>query len=176
MKIRASATLAGVGSIFRISFPSGSYVAVGDSSRIVGPFALEIRHSDGMIFVADQTAGLIQVNPKTGQERVVASSTKVGSPQGIALRTDCKTAYLASDDTIYRVALRTGAAGPVASGGDLSGIYELVLEPSGKLVATSYDASLLVRVNPANGRQSTVAGGSVDSPEGLQIEPPAAAA
>ncbi len=162
----------GVGSIFKISFPSGNYVSVGDSSRIINPFALEIRHSDGMIFVADASAGLVSVNPKTGQEKVVANTTKVGAPQGIALSPDGKVAYLAGGDKIYKVVLKTGATSPVASGGDLAGMYELVLEPSGKLVAASFDSDLLVRVNPANGNQSPVAGGSVSAPEGLQIESP----
>jgi DNA-binding beta-propeller fold protein YncE len=163
------------GQILPVPISSGVMVIpepISDSSKLQEPFALEIRPSDGMIFVADGGAGLVRVNPRTRAEAVVAGPAKVGFPQGIALTPDGKAAYLASDDTITKVILKTGAARPVSSGGKLDGMYELVLEPSGSLVAASFDRDLLVRVNPAGGGQSQLAGGPVAGPEGLQIEPP----
>jgi DNA-binding beta-propeller fold protein YncE len=125
------------------------------------------------LYVADYGAfgdngGVFKINPKTKKTTVLTKDPMFEQPDGIAVAPGGRiyvTDLDATDDdgALFRVNPKTGAVGLVASGDGLVDALGVVVEPDGTPIVSSSNLPLILRVNPDNGDQETIA----DAGDGL---------
>ena len=175
----------GAAAVFRIDPKSGGrhIVAQGGDLKIpVGIAAL----SNRKLLISDagtgiQDGAMIVVNVKTGHTSFVVQRGDLLSPYGFALSPTGKSAYVvsssASNPTITRVNVKTGAQKLAAHGAPLDDLTDVAMGLNGKLYAVDDSPSnpAIVKVNPKTGHARIFAqGGKLDAPEGITVQPPTA--
>jgi sugar lactone lactonase YvrE len=119
----------------------------------------------------DQVAGVIQVDPATGEQTLLLSlppSEESASSNGVTVDANGDI-LVAAQRQLIRVDPATGDQTLVASGNMLRNVKGIALEADGKILVVA--AGRVIRVDPATGAQTVVSPSfSPTTPHGLAVE------
>ena len=123
----------------------------------------------GFLIVTNYERGIVRVNVATGAQTLVSDFANAGQgpapgySQGVAVGPSGD--YFVTDsytgNRVLRVNRTTGVRTVVSSGGLLNNVSDVAVEADGRLLVTSIGSGQLLRIDPATGAQSVVAGGFV---------------
>ena len=165
---------AGAGAVIRVDAESGDQVVLSSGGSFVDPSAIEffpqvtsdrIRPS---LYVADDvSASIIGVDPGSGVQSPISSGDLLVEPSHVVavpggpdlFVTDRRSGALGA---VVHIDVTNGTQSLVTENGDLSEPEALIQLPDGDLLVADRFAPALVRVDPASGGQSVVAGAPSD--------------
>jgi streptogramin lyase len=158
----------GSNGVIRINLKTGKTHRIAEGNNLDSAFALVFKGK--RLLVADSVAGIVQVDPKTGDKRVICDDPDLQGGQGVAFIGDQIYANN-GESKIYRVRSKHKAA-VVAQGNPLDSVYDMEKAPHKRLYAASEGNGKVVRVDPKTGHTKVVgSGGHLDSSEGLTVQP-----
>ncbi len=171
----------GAGVVFRIDPKSGARRIVASGGKLGSPLGVAAL-SNKKLLVSDAAGtmgAVIAVNVKTGHQTFVVQRGDINDPYGITLSPNGKHAYAAidlplADQSIVRVAVKTGAVKTVAHGAPFDGITDVAMGLDGKLYVVDDDPGHpeVLKVDPKSGHVHVFAhGGKLTGPEGITIQP-----
>jgi streptogramin lyase len=132
------------------------------------PFGICIGQT-GEFFVTDTgCSAVLGIDPQTGNQRVVACNSILGSPFGIAAEAG-GTIVIANAQALLRINPQTGAQAILASGGLMRVPLAVAVGENGSVFVVDALGSI-IEVNPRSGAQTLVtSGGYLQRPQGLAV-------
>src|SRR4051794_16218295 len=128
-------------------------------------------HPGDILVAGEANAGgsVVQVDPVTGAQTLVASGGVLQDPWGIAIAQDGQI-FVADDISgVLRIDPATGAVTTVSSDPTF-GPLGLAFAPDGRLVVSDYAAGKIIAVDPTSGARTLIAsGGGLHSPSHLAV-------
>jgi len=157
------------GFVIRIDPGTGQQSVVSSGGFLVQPFDL-ILTEDGSIVVSATSGRLVQVNPATGEQKLLADNTAgtLGMPCGMSAEKHGGILF-ANTEAILHLDLATGQTETVLSGGNILTPIAIAAANSGDLfVLNGGYAAPVVRVSHQSGADGLLThGGYLQSPQGL---------
>lgn len=171
-------TDARVPAVLRLDPASGRQTTVSTSGKLKRPFGLAIA-ANGDLFITDNAAGLVRVNPITGTQTFVIEcpSFACDAPVRVALAADGQLIGVGGSFTpgaarVVRVDPVTGAFTALSRGGLLSRPIDVGIAGNGDIYVLDNLSIIRLRFDGASGRwlQSLVStGGRLRAPAGIAV-------
>ena len=157
------------GALFRVGVPGGDVKlisSVADGAALSDPVGVVVP-PNGKPIVATFTPSIVQINPRTGAQHVIASAADGLTEAGGLARAPEGTLYTAASSGIDSVNPRTGHVRHVSSA-PADG-YGMAIDFQGNVVTQAGSDVLLA--NPRTGNFHAI-GQGFGYPEGFEVEPP----
>jgi len=133
----------------------------------------------GDIIVSDDLIGIIQVDPTTGAQTIISSSTIPGIPGVLisftAVVIDANGDIIGSElntGAITKVDPTTGAQTTISSGGSLTDPAGIAIDANGDIIVANVGfPAAIIKIDPTTGAQIIISsGGLFDGPNGIAID------
>jgi len=159
---------------------TGAFAVLSENQLLSSPFGVAF-DNDRNVLVFDQSAGLLRIDPITGNQALICGRTNfaqdpLGGPLQIAVERSGMILVADGANGIVRVNPASGVVTPFASGGNLAFPKGIAVDPAngdiyvGDLAAFFGQSSRIVRINPVTAAQTVVSsGGELMLPVGLAI-------
>jgi hypothetical protein len=148
---------------------AGNETVVSTAGLLTDPWNV-ILTPKGKIVVADTGSGVVSINPSTGAQAAVSTTTGL---TGIGLAPNGN--FVASNydaNQIVSVDPATGARTPISTGGSLHAPAQLAVAPNGRIVVAAEGTPVGVfAIDPATGAQTTLASTGLASPYSVALTP-----
>jgi hypothetical protein len=157
------------GALFRVDVPGGDVKPVSsvvDGAALADPIGVVVP-PNGKPIVGTSTPSIVQINPRTGAQHVIASAADGLTQGGSLARAPDGTLYTAASDGIDSVNPRTGHVRHVSSA-PADG-YGMAIDFHGNVLSQTGSDVLLA--NPRTGDFKTI-GQGFGYAEGFEVEPP----
>jgi streptogramin lyase len=154
--------------ILRTDVGSGAAAVLSAGQKLVQPLGIAAG-ANGEFFITDTgCGGIIGVNPRTGEQRLVASGGALGVPFGIAVERG-GSLVVANGSTLVRVDPVTGASAVVSSNQFFQAPIAAAVAPDGDIYVV--DAlGAVIRVDAVTGHQNLLARGIfLHRPQGIAV-------
>jgi len=155
--------------IYAVSAQTQARVIIAQQGYLNQPYDLA-RKTDGNLIVSDTgSQSIIQVNPSTGQQSLIAQGGALGVPYGLDVNAQNKI-FVANSSAILCVAADTGVVQSFAQGGLLQVPLDVAVGPDGSLYVADAVAGI-IRIDAVTRQQTLLAqGGFLHSPTGITTD------
>jgi hypothetical protein len=148
---------------------AGDETAISTAGLLTDPWNV-ILTPKGKIVVADTGSGVVSIDPSTGAQAAVSTTTGL---TGIGLAPNGN--FVASNydaNQIVSVDPATGARTPISTGGSLHSPAQLAVAPNGRIVVAAEGTPVGVfAIDPVTGAQTTLASTGLVSPYSVALTP-----
>jgi streptogramin lyase len=156
--------------LYAVSLQTKHSVIIAQGDKLSSPYDVA-RKSDGNLVVSDTgSLRIIQVNPLTRQQTVLAEGSALGVPYGIDVDQHNNVIYVANSQAILCVAPDTGVVMTFAQGGLLQVPLDVAVGADGSLYVADALAGV-IRINMATKEQTPLAQRPVvNTPTGITTD------